>query len=157
MVQQGHDKDPDYYGMVAACLIDPDGNASFALNHLADDEHRIHAERAAIEKYEKAHGDVPEGSTIITTLSPCSEHMHDREGKSCTDLLNDYGITKVYCGYIDPTQIDDCEEKRDFALQETKDQQIIDDCEQFADTFLRPHRNTAPQESTDSQTTPEPQ
>jgi pyrimidine deaminase RibD-like protein len=133
MVLKGQQRDDGKFGWVAACLLDPEGNQVRALNYRIKDGHRVHAERAAIEKYEKKYGDVPSRSVIITTLSPCSEHMHDREGKSCTDLLNAKKIRRVYCGYIDPTQP---ESKKMFDVVETSDREIRDMCKGFADTFL---------------------
>ena len=69
-------KDSDHYGMVAAAVLDPDNNVVSRCNYPAEDGKRIHAERAAMEAYEKEYGDIPEGSIILTTLSPCSE-LHD--------------------------------------------------------------------------------
>jgi len=59
--------------------------------------------------------------------------MHDREGKSCTDLLNQKKIRRVYCGYIDPTQ---AEKKKIFDVVETTDREIRDMCRAFAESFL---------------------
>jgi pyrimidine deaminase RibD-like protein len=134
MVVTGQERDAEKYGMVAACVVDSDGNKVYRRNYLnKDDEHRTHAERAAIEAYERLYGDLPEGSIVVTTLSPCSEHMSDREGASCTDLLNSKGIAKVYCGYMDPTQSQDGYE---FSASETNNERIRKQCKAFADTFL---------------------
>ena len=137
MVIKGQKSDKDY-GMVAACVLDPDNNIVAGLNIPGKNGKRIHAERVAVEKYESKHGKIPEGSIIITTLSPCNE-SHDetaagREGESCTDYLNSKGIKKVYCGYIDPTQTND---NRDFNLMETSNKEIREECKKFADTFLK--------------------
>lgn len=133
MIKHGQEKDSNHYGMVAACIVDPDGNTVRALNHANNNGHRTHAERATIEKYEQQYGEIPKGSIIITTLSPCSEHMHDREGASCTDLINSKGVKKVYCGYMDPTQ---SQERYQFSTKETNDKHIKDQCTAFANTFL---------------------
>jgi pyrimidine deaminase RibD-like protein len=136
MVVKGQKSDKDY-GMVAACVLDPDNNIVAGLNMPSKDGKRIHAERVAVEKYEKKYGEVPEGSIVITTLSPCNESDDEtaegREGESCTDYLNSKGIKKVYCGYIDPTQDND---QREFNLLETSDKSIREECKKFADTFL---------------------
>lgn len=136
MVKIGQEKDSDKYGMVAACIIDPKKNIIWGINYANKKGHRTHAERAAIEKYEAQYSELPEGSIIVSTLSPCSKHMHDRLGASCTDLLNKKRIKKVYCGYLDPTQEDSCEAKRNFVVIETNNQNIKKQCMDFADTFL---------------------
>jgi pyrimidine deaminase RibD-like protein/GNAT superfamily N-acetyltransferase len=128
-------KDPreGYYGMVAACVLDPDKRMVGGLNTFDDGtDTRKHAERVAIEKYLEKHGDIPAGSIIITTCSPCSEHMSERFGIACTELIDQVGVKKVYCGYIDPTQE---EEHRDFNIMETENENIRDLCESFASTF----------------------
>ena len=136
MIVEGQLSNKDY-GMVAACVLDPDNNIVAGLNSPGVGSKRLHAERVAIEKYEKKYGEVPEGSIVLTTLSPCNEN-HDetaagRYGESCTDYLNSKGIEKVYCGYIDPTQDND---QRQFNIIETSDKNIRKECKRFADTFL---------------------
>jgi pyrimidine deaminase RibD-like protein len=136
LVIEGQKSDKDY-GMVAACVIDPDNNFVIGLNAPGVDGKRIHAERVAIEKYENEYGPVPEGSIVVTTLSPCNE-QHDetaaeREGESCTDYLNSKGIEKVYCGYNDPTQDNN---NREFNIMETSNKELRAICKKFADTFL---------------------
>jgi pyrimidine deaminase RibD-like protein len=136
LVIEGQKSDKDY-GMVAACVIDPDNNFETGLNTPGIDGKRIHAERVAIEKYENEYGPVPEGSIIVTTLSPCNE-QHDetaaeREGESCTDFINSKGIEKVYCGYNDPTQDNN---NREFNIMETSNKELREICKKFADTFL---------------------
>lgn len=132
MVIEGQKTKPDYYGKVAAAVLDPDNNLVARLNYPGK-HGRIHAERAAMEAYEKEYGEIPKGSIILTTLSPCSEHMEKRDGPSCTDYINDSIIKKVYCGYEDPTQDED---QRQFNILETKDAKIRDLCKEFADTFI---------------------
>ena len=143
MVVKGQQSDKDY-GMVAACVLDPDNKIVAGLNSPGSNNKRVHAERVAIEKYEQKYGEVPKGSIIITTLSPCNEHddetADNRVGESCTDYLNDKGIEKVYCGYIDPTQDNDV---REFNMMETSDKSIREECKSFADTFLKPEINEA--------------
>jgi pyrimidine deaminase RibD-like protein len=128
-------EDPETYGWVAAGILDPRNRFIWAINVPAKEDNgdRIHAERAAVAKYNETYGDIPEGSIILTTLSPCSEYMHDREGDSCTDLINHSPLRKVYCGFIDPTQ--DHSHKK-FTLECTKNEKIIDICKSFAEEFL---------------------
>ena len=132
LVEKGQASGKDY-GMVAAAVLDPKNQIVARLNRPAGDGRRDHAERAAMDDYVKKYGDIPEGSIIITTCSPCSEHMDKRHGVSCTDLINNSIVKKVYCGYMDPTQN---EEQRDFNIIETMDSSIRNRCKQFADTFL---------------------
>lgn len=141
MVEQGNNTRPEYYGMVAAAVLDPTNQIVARLNRPGKDGKRIHAERAAMTDYVNKYGSIPSGSIVITTLSPCNEHMDERDGASCTDIINNSSIKKVYCGYIDPTQDNDT---RQFNLLETADKNIRNQCKQFADTFLdHVHENFA--------------
>jgi pyrimidine deaminase RibD-like protein len=151
MVVKGQQSEKDY-GMVAAAVVDPDNQIVARLNRPGDDGKRIHAEHAAMEDYEAKYGPIPEGSIVVTTLSPCNEHMDERDGPSCTSIINDSTVKKVYCGYMDPTQDDDT---RQFNLMETADRELRTRCKQFADTFLdNVHENFAdgknPQDKGDS-------
>jgi len=133
LVVEGQKTRPEYFGVVAAAVLDPDNQLVARLNYPGKDGGRIHAERAAMEAYEEMYGDIPEGSIILTTCSPCSEHMIKRDGPSCTDYINDSIVKKVYCGYTDPTQE---EEQREFNILETKDSKIRELCKTFAETFI---------------------
>ena len=137
LVIKGQESTKDY-GMVAACVIDPENNVVIGLNSSGPDGKRVHAERVAIEKYEREYGNVPKGSIIVTTLSPCNEQHDDtaetRVGESCTDFINSKGIRKVYCGYTDPTQDND---NREFNIIETSNKELRAICKTFADTFLK--------------------
>jgi pyrimidine deaminase RibD-like protein len=132
MVVKGQQSDRDY-GMVAAAVVDPDDQIVARLNRPGQNGKRIHAEHAAMEDYVNKYGPIPEGSIVITTLSPCNQHMDERDGPSCTSIINNSTVKKVYCGYMDPTQDDDT---RQFNLMETADQELRIKCKQFADTFL---------------------
>jgi pyrimidine deaminase RibD-like protein len=137
MVLDGQEKDSDLYGMVAAAVVDPSNNivASTSSN---EDGKWTHAERNAINKYNKQYGEIPKGSIIITTLSPCNEYETDmadeRAGASCTDLINTTNVHKVYAGYADPTQHDHSEQ--DFSVTVTDNKDIRNMCKRLADTFL---------------------
>jgi pyrimidine deaminase RibD-like protein len=137
MIIDGQESDSEYYGMVAAAVLDPDNKLVKSLNVPAFNDKRIHAERAAINKYKHEYGDIPEGSIIITTLSPCSEHMDERYRESCTNLINDSVVRKVYCGYEDPTEDNsNTYEHKQFHVEITKNKKILELCKKFADTFL---------------------
>jgi pyrimidine deaminase RibD-like protein len=137
MVINGQEKDNEYYGMVAAAVLDPKNRIVKSVNHVVSDGKHKHAERVAIDEYKSKYGDIPEGSIIITTLSPCSEQMDERYGEDCTDLINDTVVRKVYCGYEDPSQ-DDSEnyQHKKFHVEITKNKKIVELCKKFADTFL---------------------
>jgi pyrimidine deaminase RibD-like protein len=126
--------DADYWGMVAACVVDPDDNVVPGINYLDDSGKRVHAERAAIDSYREHFGEIPEGSIIVTTLSPCCHPLEERYGESCTELINDTDVHKVYCGYKDPTQEQTM--NRTFHIMQTRNESIVELCKSFADTFL---------------------
>jgi len=119
--------------MVAACVLDPDNRVVTGINLPASDGKRRHAERVAIDQYHKEYGKIPPGSIILTTCSPCSEHMDERYGEDCTQLINSTGVKKVYCGFDDPTQP---EQHREFNCMETANRQIRTLCSKFAEQFL---------------------
>jgi len=139
LVIEGQKNNGDFQGMVAAAVLDPDNNV-VASTSTHEDGLWVHAEKNAMEAYDQEYGDIPEGSIIITTLSPCNEvddaTAEERHGDNCTNLINNSIIRKVYCGYMDPSQGDDDHEERDFTLQETNNADIRALCEKFADTFL---------------------
>ena len=138
LVIENQKQDPETYGMVAAGVLDPNNEMVAACNYLDEKSgKRVHAERAAIDAYINKHGDIPQGSIILTTLSPCSEPMDERYGESCTDLINKSGVHKVYAGYEDPTQ-DDSEayNNKQFHVGITRNPKIQELCRAFAATFL---------------------
>lgn len=142
MVIEGQHEDSDYFGMVAAGVLDPDNNLAASVNYPHEDGGRVHAERAAMELYVSQYGSsIPKGSIIITTCSPCNEHndktADGRYGESCTELVNNSTVHKVYCGYQDPSQGDDEHDERTFTLEETRNPAIRSLCEKFANTFLK--------------------
>lgn len=136
MVIAGQRHNPERYGMVGACVLDPQGNKTVGSSTNRNGKW-VHAERVAIERYLDQHSEILPGSIIVTTLSPCNETDDDtaerRAGDSCTDLINQSGIKEVYCGYRDPSQ-----ENNHNNYQEifTKNSKIRNLCKQFADTFL---------------------
>ena len=134
---KGQRIDADKYGMVAACVLDPKNRKVYGVNEAAGDGTRRHAERVAVDRYVEHYGNIPKGSIIVTTLSPCNENKtkmaDDRYGESCTDLVDSIDCRKVYCGYIDPTQHN---EHARYTLEETSNGKIKDLCRRFADTFL---------------------
>jgi pyrimidine deaminase RibD-like protein len=132
LVIAGQQDNPDFNGMVGAAVIDPQGRLATGVNYLYGN-YRVHAERAAIDKYEEEYGELPKGSVVVTTLSPCSDRMDNRYEESCADLLNSKGVKLAYCGYSDPTQ-ENTQDK--FTTIITKNSKIKELCKKFADTFL---------------------
>jgi pyrimidine deaminase RibD-like protein len=125
LVLNGQESDADFYGMVGACVVYPDGQLVYGINYKTEDGTRVHAERAALERC----ADIDPKCIVVTTLSPCNRPMDERSGESCEDLVASYGIEHVYCGYKDPTQDnDDSIETHNPKLQEL--------CKRLADTFL---------------------
>lgn len=134
MILSAQKKNPDHYGLVAACVVDPMGRRATGINHVIDDGRRIHAERDAVRNYEQVVGPLPKGCLMITTLSPCTEPMSDRAGISCSELMDDLNIRRVYCGYIDPTQ--GHLQHDNFDCAETLNKKIQHVCQEIADCFL---------------------
>jgi pyrimidine deaminase RibD-like protein len=137
MVIQGQGKKGNL-GMVAAAVLDPDNNCVVGINYPTRDGRRVHGERAAIDSYTARFGDIPAGSIIITTCSPCSHDMSEREGVNCSDLIDDIGVHKVYAGYQDPTQ--EPGDKK-YHIEITGNPKIHELCERFAETFLKDELN----------------
>jgi len=136
LVVAGQCADPHRWGVVAAAVLDPHNQICKAVNYYdVRTGNRVHAERAALDAYLEKYGEKPpRGSVIITTCSPCSvDSMDGRYGQSCTDLINESGVHKVYAGYHDPTQP---ELDKKFNLEITDNSQIQKLCERFARTFL---------------------
>ena len=125
LVLDNQEKDNDYYGMVGACVLGPEGQKVCRTSYKDGDKY-VHAERAALEAY----GDISPECMIVTTLSPCNSPMDNRAGESCEDLIAEYGINHVYCGYKDPTQDAD-------PSIATKNPKLRELCKQLADTFLK--------------------
>ena len=134
MIHRGYETDPEKYGRVAACLIDNKNNHTYAINMPGPDGTRRHAERMAIDQHLKSHGRIGPNAIMITTLSPCVDHMDERYGESCTDLLSDYGIEKCYAGWQDPTQHP--AEDYPFNLKITDNADIFNTCRDIAASFL---------------------
>ncbi len=125
MIIHGQMQDSEYFGMVAACVLCPDGSRVYGINYAGPDGKRVHAERAALNQVKNPGPDC----MVITTLSPCNQPMDERYGESCTDLLESLGISHVYAGYQDPSQ------QADLSVT-TDNPQLMKLCKRFADTFL---------------------
>lgn len=129
-------EDPEYWGMVAACLIDSAGRMVYGVNHRTAGG-RDHAEVVVVKKYLNRYGGDLKGAIIVTTLSPCSTETDQPDSRNCTDYIERAGIKKVYCGWSDPTQ-DSTENYRHkrFHVQETRNQKLRMLCQKLAEIFL---------------------
>jgi pyrimidine deaminase RibD-like protein len=125
--------------VVASAVLDPNNNCVAALNYRLGNG-SVHGERAAIEAYNQRFGDIPEGSIILTTCSPCTEPMPDRVGDSCKDMISASPVHKVYAGYRDPSQQTTAGDKT-YHLRITKNKKIQELCKSFADTWLNKSLN----------------
>jgi pyrimidine deaminase RibD-like protein len=134
MVVEGQKKTKYNLGVVAAAVLDPDNNCVVGINYPTRSGKRVHGERAAIDSYVARFGEIPAGSIIITTCSPCTQPMSEREGTNCSDLIDQVGVHKVYAGYQDPSQgpVD----KR-YHIEITRNPKLEKLCKAFADTFLK--------------------
>jgi pyrimidine deaminase RibD-like protein len=130
------DNNNEKHSWVGAAVVDPKGQRVLRLGTLVSSNPELwcHAERTAIDAYNKEYGDLPTGSIIVTTLSPCSDQrMELRYNESCTDLLEGLGIDYVYCGYMDPSQ-DNGQHK--FKLVETNNAKLNQLCERIGQAVL---------------------
>lgn len=131
LVLDGQASDPDFYGLVGACVVFSNGNKVYGVSYHNDTTGKVvHAERAALDRCDSVDADC----IMVTTLSPCNER-HDktakeRYGESCEALIADSGIQNVYCGYKDFTQ-----EHSDSTV--TKNPRLHELCKRLSDTFLK--------------------
>jgi pyrimidine deaminase RibD-like protein len=139
LVIDGQRRDPDAYMMCAAAVLDRNNNCVAALNYWIESGD-VHAERAAIDAYHDRFGDIPNGSIILTTCSPCTEPMPERAGSSCRDLISSTPVHKVYAGYRDPSQQTKAGNKT-YHLEITRNKKIQALCKAFADTWLKDELN----------------
>jgi len=138
LILEHQQQDSKHWGMVAACVLDMDNRVVYGVNHAMPDGTRKHAERVAIDNYREQYGSNLEHCIVITTLSPCSEDMDERHGDSCTNLINEVGIHKVYCGYKDPSQQhSDAYLHKHFHVKSTRNPKLNELCKKLADTFLK--------------------
>jgi pyrimidine deaminase RibD-like protein len=134
LVDKGQHANGDF-GLVGAGLLSLKYPYMARLNRPGDDG-RIHAEHAVFIDFINKYGEIPKGTVLLTTLSPCNKPMDERDGPSCADLTDKYGIKKVYCGLIDPTQNKGENDRRQYNLMETQNPEIRKRCEEFAESFL---------------------
>ncbi len=125
------EKRQSFTGVVAAAVVSPDYPVFVSLSQQLRDK-TVHAERCAVTRFKARHGlsELPPDTLVVTTLSPCSEHMHDRLNDSCAEFLSREGVRQVYCGCKDETQDD----SNDFTYTPNKSLERI--CKKIASTFI---------------------
>jgi pyrimidine deaminase RibD-like protein len=138
LVLDKNSDDPDFWGMVGACVLDEKNRVVFGVNHLVDGDLRDHAEVAAIKNYIDQYGEEGiSGSIIITTLSPCCKATDQPEERNCTEYISNLGIKKVYCGFKDAEETHaEVYQHKKFHLAETRNRKLRHLCEKMAATFL---------------------
>lgn len=139
LVFEKHAEDPEYWGMVGACVLGTGGKIAYGVNHIADGSLRDHAEVAAVKNYVQKYGGAGSlnGAIVVTTLSPCSTDIDQPGGINCTEYLEGHGIKKVYCGWSDPGQVDtEVFRHKRFHIQETRNGKLQELCRRMAETFL---------------------
>lgn len=125
-------------GLVAACLITKNHPPIYSLSDKHVNGEATHAERYVIRKFTDLYGDLPEDVILVTTLSPCSKKMKDREGNDCSRLVEISGIRKVYTGLLDWSQEDlDHYKHTDYTIIETKDPEIKNLCNGLLELILK--------------------
>lgn len=139
IVLDKHEQDPEYWGMVGACVLGTGGKIAYGVNHVVDEEGlRDHAEVVALKNYINRYGSsAVDGSIIITTLSPCSTDIDQPGGINCVNYIEGHDIKKVYCGWSDPTQdYTENYKHKHFHIQETRNKKLQELCRRMAATFL---------------------
>jgi pyrimidine deaminase RibD-like protein len=121
-------QDSEHWGLVAAAILDPDNRVVFGVNHITPEGTRKHAERVAIENYTERWGKIPPGCVMVTTLSPCSEYLDERWGESCTELINNSPIKKVYAGWSNVDGDDPAIKRKRFHLKTTRNKKLFQLC-----------------------------
>jgi pyrimidine deaminase RibD-like protein len=92
-------------GLVAAGIFDPEKEPVIATSVSPESGMWLHAERNAMNIFERQYGTSPGPNTIIaTTLSPCTIELRSRIGASCTDLLEKNDLHRVHSGVLDSLQ-----------------------------------------------------
>lgn len=131
------------HGAVAAALMIPGREPIIEVSYKQPDDMWIHAERHVINQTIEQYGAVPPNSIMVSTLEPCFDAMPNRIGCSCSKLIGDNGIEKVYAGLHDHMQEEiDPHYKHPFEIQYSENPGIKFECTKLFDTI--PPVNTKP-------------
>jgi tRNA pseudouridine synthase 8/2,5-diamino-6-(5-phospho-D-ribitylamino)-pyrimidin-4(3H)-one deaminase len=74
--------------------------AVLATGHLRELPGNTHAEQCALQKYTEAHGEVPEGTELYTTMEPCTLRLSGNE--PCADRILQTRIRTCFVGVVEP-------------------------------------------------------
>jgi pyrimidine deaminase RibD-like protein len=131
IVKKVEKKGFDTDGLVGAAVVSKDYPVFISFSQQLRDK-TVHAERNAINKFKSRHNltQLPAGTLVVSTLSPCSEHIHNRLNYDCSSFLHRENVKRVYCGCRDETQDD----SNDFTYTPNKSLERI--CKKIASTFI---------------------
>ena len=88
---------------VGALVVGPDG-AVLAQGWSRRDDEKVHAEEAALGDLD---GRVPPGTTVYSSLEPCS--VRASRPRTCTQLILAAGVARVVFAWREPSLFVDCE------------------------------------------------
>lgn len=88
---------------VGALVVGPDG-AVLAEGWSRRDDEKVHAEEAALGDLD---GTVPTGTTVYSSLEPCSTRAS--RPRTCTQLILAAGVERVVFAWREPSLFVDCE------------------------------------------------
>ncbi|GAA0391351.1 hypothetical protein GCM10009530_48300 [Microbispora corallina] len=92
---------------VGAVIVDAEGN-EISRGYSRETDPRVHAEEAALAKLGTIDKTRLKGSTIYSTLEPCSERRS--RPRTCTQLIIEAGIPRVVIAWREPSLfVADCQ------------------------------------------------
>lgn len=114
---------------VGAVVVGPDGT-ELARGYSRESDPHDHAEESALRKT-----GVPAGSTIYSSLEPCSKRAS--RPKTCTQLILEAGISRVVFAWREPPLFVDCD---GVALLEAAGVTVVE-LPELAEAARRPNRH----------------
>ncbi|MGW0802731.1 deaminase [Nonomuraea sp. NPDC002799] len=92
---------------VGAVIVDEEGN-EISRGYSRETDPHVHAEESALAKLQVMERSRLAGSTIYSTLEPCSERRS--RPRTCTQLILETGITRVVIAWREPSLfVADCQ------------------------------------------------
>lgn len=122
-------------GIVACCLKDED-KVMYATSK-QQNESWLHAERNAYLKFKEQYGEPSRNAAFIVTLSPCLKELKYRDEASCSELINNLGITRIHFGVLDTFHTPTIESYNIFGLTATltKNKNLHEMCRKLMGMF----------------------
>lgn len=105
VIRRYKDYENNIFGLVGAALVTAEHETMYETSRATLSQKYKHAEYCVIEKFINKYGSIPSDAILVTTLSPCFNHMDDRYGDSCSNIISAMGIKIVYSGLSDTTQL----------------------------------------------------